>query len=328
MVDRLGSEVGEPVTNAQRLLLEPTEPGRARVSVTAVVVDYRSPQMLGESLVRLFAADPGLSDVVVINVDPVAPFVLPDGLEGVSDGPRLQVSATSDNPGYAAACNRGSVGLGTDWVLFMNSDVMVDPGTLGSVLAEVDGDPSIGIATCRLDLPDGRMDHACHRGIPTPLESLAYKARLDRLFPWSRRLGHYRLSWLDPLGVHDVEACSGAFLLIRHEALQAVGGWDEQYWFYAEDLDLCLRVTQAGWRVRYVGSSSAVHLKGVSSNLRVSKRDLTPDQRQTRRRVQRAIVDSHQRFYRQHLQAKTARPVRPLIDAMFAIQRRLARRAA
>ena len=118
--------------------------------------------------------------------------------------------------------------------------------------------------------PDGSLDHACHRGIPSVIDLLVYKARLDRLAPRSRRLGHYRLSWLNPATVHDVEACSGAFLLMRREVLDAVGGWDERYWFYAEDLDLCLRVAQAGWRVQYVGSATAVHVKGGSSNLRRS----------------------------------------------------------
>ncbi len=139
--------------------------------------------------------------------------------------------------------------------------------------------------------------------------------------PRSKRLGHYRMSWLDPSTVHDVEACSGAFLLIRRETLEAVGGWDERYWFYAEDLDLCLRVTQAGWRVRYVGTTTALHVKGGSSNLRRSRDDLTDEQRATRRRVQMAIIDSHERFYREHLQAGTARPLRPLVGLMFRMER-------
>jgi GT2 family glycosyltransferase len=252
----------------------------------------------------------------------------PVGLDqGAVDGPKLRVLALADNPGYAAACNRGASQTSGDWVLFMNSDVMVEPSCLGEVLGAVADDPGIGIATCRLVLPDGRLDHACHRGIPSPFDSLAYKARLDRLLPRSRRLGHYRMSWLDPAESHDVEACSGAFLLIRREALSAVNGWDERYWFYAEDLDLCLRVAQAGWRVRYVGSAAAVHLKGASSNLHRNERDLTRAQVETRRRVRRAIVDSHELFYQEHFEARTSRLVRPLVTTMFAVQRRLARRA-
>ena len=109
--------------------------------------------------------------------------------------------------------------------------------------------------------------------------------------------------------------------MIRRTALEAVGGWDERYWFYAEDLDLCLRVAQAGWRIRYVGSATAVHLKGASSHLERDARGLTPDERESRQRVERAIVESHERFYRRHQEQSTARLVRPLIVAMFKLQR-------
>jgi len=231
------------------------------------------------------------------------------------------------NPGYAAACNRGAAESTAAWVLFMNADVSVTSGCLEAVFAEAGSSEDIAIATGALHLPDGSLDHACHRGIPTPLDSLAYKLRLHRVFPRSRRLGRYTMAWLDPAETHDVEACSGAFLLIRRAALDAVGGWDERYWFYAEDLDLCLRVSRGGDRVRYVGSARATHLKGASSHLRQDPRSLDAEQRATRQRVQRAVVEAHDLFYREHLEARTPRLLRPLIAAQFSLQRRRLRRA-
>jgi GT2 family glycosyltransferase len=290
---------------------------------SVVVVNYRRPDLLTDALVALQASSLRPSEVVIVEVEAA-------GLPPIPTDPHdppvpMRLLPLPDNPGYAAACNRGAELASGDWVLFMNADVIVSPGCLGAVLAEVSADPTIGIATCRLVRPDGALDHACHRGIPSVLDSLIYKARLDRLAPGSRRLGHYRLSWLDPLTIHDVEACTGAFLLIRREALAAVGGWDERYWFYAEDLDLCLRVTRAGWRVRFVGTATATHLKGSSSNLRRSPRELTDEQRAARQRVRVAAVESHERFYREHLAGGTARPLRPLVRAMFAGQRFLTR---
>lgn len=295
--------------------------GRGRLSV--IVVDHRRPDILAQALTSLYASRRRPDEVVVVDVESAATPALPaDPAPG--DGLRPCVVRIMENPGYSVACNRGAAAASGDWLLFMNSDVLLDPDCLGEVLDAVEGDASIGIATCRLRRPDGRLDHACHRGIPSVFDSLAYKSGLDRLRPGSRRLGHYRLTWLDPAESHDVEACTGAFLLIRREAFEAVGGWDEAYWFYAEDLDLCLRTTREGWRVRYVATASAVHLKGASSNLRSDERTLSADQARTRRRVQRAIVDSHERFYLQHLEATTARPMRPLVRLMFAVQRRMA----
>lgn len=285
-----------------------------------VIVSYRREDLLAEALRALAASERRPDEVVVVDVDPlVVREPLPD--------PSVRVVAVPGNPGYAAACNRGAAETAGEWLLFMNADTFVSPTCIGGVLAEAAADETVGIASCRLLRPDGRMDHACHRGLPTVADSLAYKARLDRLAPRSRRLGHYRLSWLDPTGTHDVEACSGAFLLIRRTAFEAVGGWDEGYRFYAEDLDLCARVGAAGWRIRYVGSETATHVKGGSSRFQDPEALLSAEDLATRRWARRAVIASHQRFYERHMRARTARPLRPLVRSMFAVQRRLASRA-
>jgi GT2 family glycosyltransferase len=95
------------------------------------------------------------------------------------------------------------------------------------------------------------------------------------------------MSWLDPATEHDVEACSGAFMLVRREVLEQLDGWDERYWFYAEDLDLCLRAGQLGKRVRYLGTATATHVKYASSRLRSADSDLTADERRHKRTIQR-----------------------------------------
>jgi GT2 family glycosyltransferase len=294
-------------------------PGLPITRLSVIVVNHRRPDLLTEALRALFGSGRRPDEIVVLEADALEAPTLPADEHDPPIPVRLVL--LEDNPGYAAACNRGAATCDGDWLLFMNADVMVSADCLEAVLGEASADPSVGIATCRLVRPDGQLDHACHRGIPSVLDSLFYRTRLDRLRPRSRRLAHYRMSWLDPNGSHEIEACTGAFLLIRRSALEAVGGWDERYWFYAEDLDLCLRVTQVGWRVRYVGSVTATHVKGGSSNLRRSPQDLTDEQRATRQRVREAAIESHQRFYHEHLEADTARPLRPLVRAMFAAQR-------
>jgi GT2 family glycosyltransferase len=294
----------------------------ATATLGVVVVDHHRPDLLADALRALDAGDRQPDAVVVVAAETTEAPTLPAELAWPPQG--RDVVVLPDNPGYSAACNRGWQRLATDWILFLNADVVVDPTCLGSIMEAVATEPGIGIVTCRLMKPDGTIDHACHRGIPSVLDALAYKLRLDRLAPGSRRLGHYRLTWLDPVVSHDVEACSGAFLCIRREALEAVGGWDERYRFYAEDLDLCLRVRRAGWRVRYVSHATALHLKGASSHFRRRRRDLAPHERLTRARARSAAIDSHQLFYREHLRAGTPRLLRLFVEALFAVQRRLA----
>lgn len=289
----------------------------------AVVVSYRRYDLLRECLRALAASTRPPDRIVVVDNESDA-AALAAAVAGI---PGVEAIGNSGNPGYAASCNQGWRAAGTDLVLFLNGDVTVTPTCLERVTAALEADPAIGVATARLERPDGTLDHACHRGIPTPEAALWYSLKLHRLRPRSRRFAAYTMSWLDPSTDHDIEACSGAFLLTRGATLEAIGGWDEGYWFYAEDLDLCLRVLRAGLRVRYVASAVATHVKGASSNLRADGRTLDPAEQATRDRVRLAIVASHLRFYRLHLAADTAWPLRLLVEARFRFDRRRVERS-
>jgi len=284
--------------------------------VAVVVVNYRRYDLLGDCLrsVRVSSRPPDRIIVVDNESDP------DDLARVIGDATDVVAIANPDNRGYAAACNQGWRAAGTETVLFLNGDITLDPDCMARCLAVIQASPDVGIVTARLVRPDGRMDHACHRGLPTPGAALWYSLGLHRRRPTSHRFARYTMSWLDPHTEHDVEACSGAFLMTRMSVLERLSGWDERYWFYAEDLDLCLRVRNEGKRVRYVGDATAIHVKGASSALRRPDAELDDRQRETKRRVQRAIITSHRRFFHQHLEAEVPRPLRPLIGLLFQLQ--------
>jgi GT2 family glycosyltransferase len=185
---------------------------------------------------------------------------------------------------------------------------------------------TVGIVTCRLNLPDGSLDHACHRGFPTPLASFAYYLHLHRAFPRSRRFGRYTLSYLDPTVSHAIEACSGAFLLTPAPLFDEVGGWDEGYWFYGEDLDYCWRVSQRGYTVEYLASEEAIHDKSATSGKRRRWADLTADERSIRSRVQIEAARSHRRFFEKNLASATCRPARVAVRIALRAQLAVASR--
>jgi hypothetical protein len=284
---------------------------------SAVIVNFRGYDLLAACIDSLRASSDPPAEIVVVDNESDPARVA----ELTARYPTVGVIANVTNAGYAVACNQGWRATDQPLVLFVNPDVTVEPETVPSCIRSLAADPDIGAATCRLVLPDGRLDHACHRGIPTPSASLAYMLRLNRLFPKSRRLARYTMSWLDPLSDHDVEACSGAFMLVRRSVLEQVGGWDERYWFYGEDLDLCLRIGQLGTRIRYLGTVKAVHLKGASSRLREGTRDLSPSDREVKRKVQAAIIESHRQFYAKHFQSSTPPLLTVMIRSTFAAQR-------
>jgi len=101
----------------------------------------------------------------------------------------------------------------------LNSDTEVYPGTLKKMIAFMDGHKKAGVATCKLILPDGSMDPACHRGFPTPWSAFSYYAKLEKLFPKTKCFGRYHQGYKDISIPHEVDCISGAFFMISE------GGW-------------------------------------------------------------------------------------------------------
>ena len=132
--------------------------------LSVVIVNHHRPDLLADALRALYASERRPDEIVVVETDAAEAPSLPAD-DGESAIP-VRLLVLPDNPGYAAACNRGAAQASGDWVLFMNADVNVSPECLAAVLTEASADPGIGIATCRLVRPDGNLDHACHRGIP------------------------------------------------------------------------------------------------------------------------------------------------------------------
>jgi GT2 family glycosyltransferase len=156
------------------------------------------------------------------------------------------------------------------FVMLLNPDTVLAPSALADMLAFMKAHPQAGVAGPRLVREDGSLDRACRRSFPTP-EVAAYRIfGLSRLFPKSKRFGRYNLTYLSPDVTTEVDSVVGAFMLIRGEALEQVGLLDEQFFMYAEDLDLCYRIKQRGWQVWYNANVTVLHYKGQSSRQRSS----------------------------------------------------------
>lgn len=194
----------------------------------------------------------------------------------------------AENRGYAAGNNLGlqAFGFGRDgreagdagsdapdpvparFVLLLNPDVILPPSALADMMQFMEEHPQAGVAGPRLVRADGSLDRACRRSFPTP-EVAAYRfSGLSRLFPKSPRFGRYNLTYLSPDLTTEVDSVVGAFMLIRGQALSEAGLLDEQFFMYAEDLDLCYRIKQRGWQVWYNSAVTILHYKGQSSRQR------------------------------------------------------------
>ena len=233
----------------------------SRPELSVVIVSYRCGALLDECLTSLEAnrADVDMEVEVVDNASG------DDTVEVSRRHSWVTTTALEENVGFARANNVAMDRARGRAVLVLNPDTVVPPGALRACLDELWRDPSVGLLTPRLIDRDGRLDRRCHRGFPTLWSSFCYFTTLDRVFrgPRSRR---YTMGHLPETEAADVEAVSGAFMLMPRDAMVVVGGFDEQFFMYAEDIDLSLRFIEHGYRVRYWPGVDVVHV-GAGSNV-------------------------------------------------------------
>jgi len=170
----------------------------------------------------------------------------------------------NQNVGFGTACNQGlSVARGRNFLL-LNPDVIVEESIFDGLLPDLEADPEIGLMGCKVLNEDGSLQLACRRSFPAPWIALCRLTGLSTLFPRSRLFAKYNLTYLDENERYELDAISGAFMLLTRNALQRVGGFDEHFFMYGEDLDLCYRVKHAGLKVVYNPRASIIHFKGRS----------------------------------------------------------------
>ncbi len=180
------------------------------------------------------------------------------------DNPRVKILSKVENKGFGHACNIGTnVAIGR-YILYLNSDVIMQSGTLRSTVEYMDRHRDIGCLGIKTVLKDGSFDHGCKRGFPTPFNSFCYVLGLHKLFPNVKKFGGYTLSYLSNEETNEVDSVSGAFMLIPRTVLNKVGLFDESIFMYGEDIDLCYRIKQAGYKVVYYADAWMIHLKGQS----------------------------------------------------------------
>jgi GT2 family glycosyltransferase len=186
------------------------------------------------------------------------------GYTVASEFPWVRLIVNRTNAGFARAINEGIKFTSGEHLLLLNPDTVVPPGALGRLVGELERRPRVGMLGCKLVRPDGTFDHACKRGFPTVLSALYYFSGLAGRFPDSPRFAQYTAAHLGVDETGTVDAINGAFMLVRRSAVDDVGGLDERYWLWAEDLDWCHRFWEHGWEVLYWPEVEVIHLKSAS----------------------------------------------------------------
>lgn len=226
---------------------------------------------------------------------------------------RIETIYNVENLGFSKANNIGIKYAKGNVLLFLNPDTKFQEVGIEKIVRYLETHPKVGAATARLVLPNGVIDDACHRGFPTPWNAFCHFSGLSKLFPKVKLFTGYSLSWMDFTKMHEIDACAGAFMLVRRTAGEEIGWWDEDFFFYGEDLDFCFRLKEKGWKIIYIPTFTVKHYKGVSGGIKKHSQYLSKADRETRQRVQGARFSAMRIFYKKHYEKKYSPFIRFLV---------------
>jgi hypothetical protein len=262
--------------------------------LSVIVVGWRSHDEMGACVRslprRLEGAVAGDVEVIVVdnsrNIDGTGDLL-------AREARHVRYISPPENLGFGRANNRGFQESRGANILFLNPDTVCNREALEHCVRRIRAEPSIGLLSPRLVLADGTMDAACRRSIPTLWDGFCRASGLAARWPQLKFFAGYNLTHLPAEGSYAVGAINGAFMLARRDVLERIAApppyaiFDERFFMYGDDLDLCIRVARAGWSVVYDGRVAITHLKGKSV-----ARDYG--------RMARAIFDANRDVYLKH----------------------------
>ena len=271
------------------------------MKLSIIIVSFNTKELLKDcltSLVTHYQSQFSQKQFEIIVVDNASN----DGtqLELKKRFPDIYLIENRKNLGFAKANNLGVKKSQGEMVLFLNPDTKVPENTLTTMTDYLQVNPKVGIATCKVVLTDGSIDDASHRGFPTPWRAMTHFIGLSKLFPRSQLFNGYHLGYQNMGETHEIDSCVGAFLMIKRDIGDELHWFDEDYFWYGDDLDLCYRAKQAGYQVMYVPTVSIIHYKGAASGLKKYSEHLSSANNETKRLATKARFEVMRIFYRKH----------------------------
>lgn len=232
------------------------------MDLSVIIVNYNVKHFLEQCLHSVQKAVTGLNAEVLV-IDNNSPDNSLEYLKPKFSGIRFIENET--NNGFAKACNQGLSLASGKYILFLNPDTIVAEDSFTNSISFFEGNPQAGGLGIKMIDGSGNFLKESKRSFPSPFTSLYKLLGLSLLFPKSKTFARYHLGHLDNNKTHEVDVLSGAYMMIRKEVLDTVGGFDETFFMYGEDVDLSYRIQKAGYKNYYFAGSSIIHFKGEST---------------------------------------------------------------
>ena len=271
------------------------------MDISVIIVSFNTKELLADCLGSLKVAAKNLKAEIFV----VDNYSQDDTVAMVKKNyPEVKLTANRRNLGFAKANNQALKKAKGHYVLILNPDTKILPKTLTKMVDFMESRPEIAVATCRVELPDGNLDRDCRRHFPTPWRAFCHFSGLSRIFVHSKFFDQYYFSYLPETYEHEIDSCVGAFMMVRQSVIEKVGLFDEDFFFYGEDLDWCWRFKEAGYKIMYTPITKIIHYKGAASGMKQTSQHLTKASMESKRRALKESVRAMEIFYKKHYQAK------------------------
>lgn len=276
------------------------------IEVSIIIVSYGTSKLTVEtvaSIEKSYSAETASGKYEVIVSDNDSPDDTVKALQEYKKTSRMKLLMILDNKknlGFAKGNNVAIQKAKGRYILFLNPDTIMRPHTIPTLIDFMDTHKDAGAVTCQIDIPNGGIDEASHRGFPTPWNAFTHFSGLEKIFPHSRLFAGYTRGWENLKKIHMVPAVVGAFMLARREAGEQIKWWDEDYFFYGEDIDFCYSLGEKGWKIYYVPTVSILHYGGVSSGIKKQSQGITTANVERKIKVQNYRFEAMRIFYKKH----------------------------
>ncbi|MBT8387867.1 MAG: glycosyltransferase [Ignavibacteria bacterium] len=232
------------------------------MDLSIIIVNYNVKEFLQNLLHSIDKASQNLSSEIIV-VDNASDDGSIELLK--SKFPSVKLIENKTNLGFGKANNQALNIAQGKYLLLINPDAIVSEDTFTKMIEFLEEQKDAGLAGCKILNPDGSLQLACRRSFPGPWTSFCKVTGLSNFFPNSKMFARYNLTYLDENQTYEVDAISGSFMMLKREVYEKIGGFDEKFFMYGEDLDLCYRIQKVGYKVFYVHTTQVIHYKGEST---------------------------------------------------------------
>ncbi|MBN1814820.1 MAG: glycosyltransferase family 2 protein [Anaerolineae bacterium] len=298
-----------------------------KTDLSIIIVTYNGRDITLKTLgsyEEAVAADLDHSHEIIV-VDNASQDSVADAVE--EHFPDVHLIRLQENDGFSAGNNVGFASSSGRYILFSNPDIEVNGRTLPTLIELMDQNLQVGACTPFLKLvTTGDIDWGAHRGFPTPWAAFTYFTKISQVFKKSKRLskvfGQYHLLDRDLKEEHEVDAIRGGFFFVRRDVFEQTGGWDEDYFMFGEDIDLCYQIKKRGHAIMFYPQASALHYHGMTTGLKGHSQDLSAADAAARDKAYNAFYDTMKIFYDKNYKDKYNKVIRWLVFCTVEAKRR------